>query len=180
MCQTCVRHVSDMCQACVRHVSDMWPHRGVSGLSLVCYKYVSDFSNIVHTTGTVETPGNVLVIGLVTHPSNEELNTDTAKRDQARIMSLRDKCFNVFSMNEDAAVYDSNFHVTAKMVHIGARTLTKLMKKKTCKQGNPLHLPRLRSLSVGVLLSFLDGERQGCCCTDRWFHQSVTICKSVG
>lgn len=76
------------------------------------------------------TSANILVIGMVTHDRTEELTTETSKRDQARVMALRERFATVFTLATDGDRYDESHHVKAAMVRNGAKSLCKLMDKK--------------------------------------------------
>ena len=71
---------------------------------------------------------NILLVGIITHAKGKKLDTDTEKRDQARVNALRTEYETVFTISKDeVANADSEHHVFATMSRNGARSLTKLM-----------------------------------------------------
>ena len=67
---------------------------------------------------------NILVIGIITHDDSEELETDTQKRDQSRVIALRGQFKTVFTISKDYVPnYDKRYHLTHAMNRNGAKVL---------------------------------------------------------
>ena len=77
-------------------------------------------------TNVKRTDSNVLVIGIISHHEGVELKTDTSKRDQSRVIALRQEFQSVFTMSIDrGSTFDLRYHLTHAMNRKGAEALIK-------------------------------------------------------
>ena len=68
---------------------------------------------------------NILLIGIISHHEGAELKTDTSKRDQSRVIALREEFKSVFTMSIDhgCATFDHRYHLVHAMNRGGAKAL---------------------------------------------------------